>query len=182
MNTKPKRRSHRLRKPRVSPADRMAMDLLPAAQVAQGGYELTDIANDTDADHRKMVRSGERKTLRKLTKIEKLHRAGIIDKRQAAACEWYQSAYEECYEARVKIANWAATGGCSDRAFGHWPAGKFLEPGDNLFAFARKAISPAFLPMFERVVLHGRPLGKLTITFRMAAKRLAERLEGFVEL
>jgi len=36
--------------------------------------------------------------------------------------------------------------------------------------------------MFERIVLHGRPLGRLTISFRTAVRQLLDQIEGKVAL
>ncbi len=169
-------------KPKADPTIALAYATVPAIQVANDRFEICDVANHSDGDQRHMVRSGQKKTVRRLTKIEKLHKAGIIDKREALACEWYQAQYEEQYETRVKIADWAATGGSSDKTFGHWPAGALLERGDSWYLWARKSISPMTLPIFERVVIHGRPLGKLAITFRTAARQLLQHIEGKVAL
>ncbi len=175
-----KRKTNRIR---VSSAAQVARKIgLPEAQIANDDFVLTDVSNHSDAEQRHMVRSGEKKTVRRTTKIDQLHKRGIIDKREALACEWYQATYEEQYETRIKIADWGATGGSSDRAYGHWPVGAPLERGLNMYEFAREAINPAFVSMFERVVLHGRPLGKLAITFRSAARSVLKRIEGIVEL
>lgn len=169
------------RKQKQDPVLRQAKFIgVPSAQIRSGAFVLVDIANRTEQDQRHMVRSGEKRTIRRKTKIEKLRDAGVISTKEALACEWYQSAYEEYFETRVRIADWSGTCGSSDKAFGHWPVGMTLEPGDTLVEYARKSISPMFLPLFERVVLHGRPLGKLAITFRMAARQLLEAVEGRV--
>ncbi len=172
--------TRRIREPKVR---RLAKAIdMPQSQIDRGDYEACDVANRTDADQRHSVRSEQTRTIRKKTKLQKLKDAGIINSRELSACEWYQSTYEEHYETRVRIADWSATGGASDRAYGHWPAGVVLEPGMNMIEFARQGISPAVLPMFDRVVLHGRPLGKLAITFRTAARKLLEQIEGMVAL
>ncbi len=169
-------------KPKVDPTIALALATVPAIQVANDRFEICDVSNHSERDQRHMVRSGQRKTVRRTTKIDQLLKRGILDQREALACEWYQSTYENEYETRVKIADWSATGGSSDRAYGHWPAGLPLEPGLSMHEFARRAISPMVLPMFERVVLHGRPLGKLAITFRQAARQLLQHIEGKVAL
>ncbi len=168
---------------REAKPDRIARGAgVPEAQLGRASFTIVDVANHSEADQRHAVRSRQMRTVRRKTKIEKLRDALVISPREALACEWYQAAYEEHYETRVKIADWSATGGCSNRAYGHWPHGTTMKPGTSLLDYARQAINPAFLPMFERVVLHGRPLGKLAITFRTAARQLLEQIEGEVAL
>ncbi len=175
-------RSRSIKQPKKPLSVRIAEQIMPAAQVARGDYEVRDVANYNEADQRHMVRSGERKTIRRTTKIDQLLKRGIINDREALACEWYQSTYENEYETRVRIADWGGTGGSSDRAYGHWPAGTPLDNAESLYRFARQGIAAPFLPLFERVVIHGRPLGKLAITFRHAARQLLSHIEGKVAL
>ncbi len=142
------RTSTRIKNNKVDPATRIAREIdMPAAQITRGDIVLTDVVNFTDADQRHMTRQGKRQTIRKLTKIEKLQRAGIISAKEALACEWYHEAHSARYDVVCKV-----------------------------------AISPGLLPLFEKVVLLGRPMGKLAITFRTAARQLLSHIEGKVAL
>ena len=184
-------KSNRLRKPKADPTVKVALSIgIPLSQVANDRFVQCDVVNHTEADHRAMVRAlgtnminqDARRTLRRKPKIDQLRDRGIISDREAKACEWYQITYESEYETKVRIADWEAAGHCSDRAYGHWPVSMDLGPHISMFEYAREAIPPLVRPLFDRVVLHGRPLGKLALTFRMAAKRLLERIEDRVEL
>ncbi len=173
----------RIRKNRIDPATRKAREIgLPEAQNIRGDFTLHDIANHSEADQRHMVRSGKRETIRRYTKIEKLERAGVIDKREALACEWYATAHAMRFDTVGITARYgcASGGGCTN--FDHLPKTREQEEAFRNFEFARQAINPFFLPMFERVVLHGRPLGKLAITFRTVARQLLRHIEGRVAL
>lgn len=176
------KQSRKIRK-RPDPVARQARAVgVPEQQIRNGGLQLCDVVDFSAADTRKTVRSGERQTVRRQPKLHELYVRGVINIPELLACRWYQAQYEAQYETRVKIADWQATAGTSDKAFGHWPATDTLGPGANMWQLARQSINPAFLPLFERVVLHGRPLGKLAISFRSCARRVLETIEGQVEL
>ena len=172
-------RTNKIRKATECPTTKMERTIggsgLPAVQIGRGLHIIVDAPS---FEGEKNKSGSKAQTLRKLTRIDRLKRAGILDDREAKACEIYHEAFEGHYETRIKIADWSATGGSSDRAYGHWPTSMPLEPGMNMYQFLRAGISPIVLPMFERVVIHGRPLGKLAITFRHAARQLLSRLEG----
>ena len=169
-------------KAKADPATALAYATVPAIQVANDRFEICDVSNHSDGDQRHMVRSGQRKTVRRTTKIDQLHKRGIIDRREALACEWYASAHACRYDTVGITARYGESsgGGCTN--FDHLPKGRDQEMAYLHFSFARQAISPMVLPMFERVVLQGRPLGKLAITFRMAARQLLTHIEGKVAL
>lgn len=177
------RKSRRARKPRIDPVAKVALSIgVPKEQLANDNFERVDVQNWTEGDQRRTVRSGERQTIRRMPKVAELHRRGIIDKQELAACEWYVTQHE-FERQRIRIAQWDSEGGCaSDKAFGHWAPGRILEPGQSEFEFARAGINRFLLPMFERVVLHHRPLGRLTRSFRLAIHQLIERIEGRVQL
>lgn len=153
------------------------------------GLILVDVSNRSDTDQRHSVRSGETRTVRKLTRIERLHRAGTIERHEAAACQWYADAYSLGYDTIGCTANYAGAGGggrVSDHLFARYRA---QDEARANYAFARIAIPREFLPMFEAVVLEGRAiaeagtglyeqlsrsqkLGKLAATFRLTANLL----------
>jgi|SRR6185503_7467840 len=172
----------RLRKTREDPAIRIALAITTPEQARRGDLRIVDIANHSDADQRHMVRSGERKTIRRQSKVDELRVRGLLDDDEAKACEWYQTTYESEYVARLRICDWEGGSRSTDKAYGHWPAGKYLEPGDSLFEFAREGISPPIRLMFERVVLHGWPVGKLGILLKLAARQVMHRIEGRVNI
>lgn len=143
----------RSRKIKTNQAERLAARIMPAAQVARGGFEIHGVANHTDADQRYMVRSGEKKTVRKLTRIERLARAKIINADQLLACEWYASAYELGFQTIGCTVNYLGAGG------GGFGAGDLFsrysaqaEAREN-YHYARQAIPRRLLGIFEHVVL-----------------------------
>lgn len=131
---------------------------LPDAQIRQGNIAIRDIANRTDADQRKMVRSGETKTVRRLTRVELMVKAGVIGADQAGACEWYVTAHELGFGTVGCTANYGGAGG------GGFGAGHLLarykaqaEARENYY-YARQAIPGHLISLFEGVVLGaGRP-------------------------
>lgn len=176
-------RSNRIKRAKPDPTMIVANEIdLPTAQRVRANLVLVDVVNFTDADQRHMVRQAKRQTIRKLTKIEKLARAGIIDDREARACEWYAAAHAMRYDTTGTTARYGESNGGGRTNFDHMPKTKPQWEALEHYTMAREAICPTIRPMFDRVVIHGRPLGKLAITFRTAAQRLLAHIEGKVAL
>ena len=175
-------RTNKIRRANADPVVKLARTIVNAEQVAHGDWAIRDIANHSDADQRSMVRSGEKRTIRKKTKIEKLVTAKVLSAREGAACEWYADAHAMRYDTTGITAKYGDSAGGGKTNFDHLPKTREQEDAFRNFEFARAGISPMILPMFERVVLHGRPLGRLALTFRHAARQLLERIEGKVAL
>lgn len=175
-------RKARKRAARIPEDVRLALVLLPAGQARPGNFEAVDISNHSDWDQRAMVRSGERRTIRRKPKIDELVHRGIISHREAAACEWYAQAHALRYDTLGITSSYGCVGGRSSSNFDHLPKTREQQDAYENFEYARAGINPFMLGLFERVVLYGRPLGKLAITFRTAARQLLERIEGRVQL
>ncbi len=163
-------------------ANEMARALLPAAQAVKGDFSLVDVQNFSEADQRHMKRSGQIRTIRRKTRLEKLYLRKLLTVRELLACEWYQAQHEAENDTLVRIADWQASSPSSDKAFGHWPAGMILEPGQSMLEWAREAIPPIARPMFDRIVIQGQSAGKWGPAFKLVAARLLEHIEGKVEL
>ena len=176
-----KRNSRRARK-RNDPTAKIARKITTEAQVANGKFVLCDVSNHNDQDQRHMVRSGERQTIRRQPKFEELRIRKVISEPEAAACRWYLDTHAARYDTVGVTARYGtySSSGCSN--FDHLPKTKQQQDAWLHFSQARAAINPFFLPMFERIVLHGRPLGRLTISFRTAVRELLAQIEGKVEL
>jgi hypothetical protein len=172
----------RISKQKPDPTVLLALSIVPAAQVANGSFELCAVANHTEADQRDMVSLKRTRTIRRKTKIEKLRDAGIISAKEAMACEWYKAAHALRYDTTGVTMRYGSAGGGSCTNFDHLPKSREQEEAYQHFTYAREGINPFFLPMFERIVLYGRPLGKLSISFRTAARELLTRIEGEVAL
>ena len=176
------RKSRRIRKGREDPLVKLAKTIVPEGQVIKGRFEFHDVSNYSEDDQRHMVRSGNRKTIRRKSKIDELIVRGVIDKREALACEWYLKMHTARYDTTGITANLGGAGGRSNVNFDHLPKTRAQWQAYEDFEFARAGINRFILPMFERVVLYGWPLGKLGITFRLAVRQLLERIEGRVQL
>lgn len=163
-------------------ANEMARTVLPAAQYRKNGFALVDVQNHSEADQRHMKRSGQDRTIRRLTRIEKLVTRHVISKDEAKACEWYAAAHAARYDTTGTTANYGESNGAANTNFDHLPKTKLQWDALAHYDMAREAIPPMTRPMFDRIVLEGRPLGKLAITFRNAARRLLEHIEGKVAL
>lgn len=188
-----KRKTRRIRTPEQLAGQRARQLDLPAAQIARGDLRLAPVANWSEADQRHMVRSREQTTVRRLCRIEKLRAAGTIERHEPDACLWYAAQHALGYDTIACTANYSGVRG---GALG--PADLFAryraqtEARAN-FAFARAALPPAYLPLFEAIALDGKTIAdagaglyeqlgrsqraaRLRAAFRLVANRLHERI------
>lgn len=165
-------------------AIKLAGKLLPEGQAKPGEFALQDVQNQTEAQQRDMMRSDEKKTIRRRTRVEKLLDAQIIDRDEAAACEWYANAHAIGYETLGIVADYGRSGGGGgDCVVTHLAKYRAQQEARDDYAFARSAIPTILLPLFERVVLAGEALGGkgrehglMRMRFRVAASVLRERI------
>lgn len=155
---------------------------MPERQIERGGYVITETKVANEADYRDRIRSKQTFTVRKLTRIEKLKNRGVLDEREALACEWYAKAHAARYDTQGITANYGEAFSGGNTSFDHLPKTKLQWDALAHYDLAREAIPAPTRTMFERIVIHGRPLGKLALTFRMAARRLLNYIEGKVAL
>ncbi len=167
-------------------ATTLAKRLLPAGQARPGDFVLHDVQNRTEAQQRDMMRSEEKKTVRRRTRIEKLQAIGTIERHEAAACEWYAKAHSLGYDTLGITADYGSAGGGAGKVC-HLAKYQAQQEARDDYAFARAGIPAFLLPLFERVVLQGLSLGeasgaagralvKATAEFRLAANKLHERV------
>lgn len=182
MATRAVSRRSKPNKRRIPEDVKIARLILPEGQARAGRFVAVDISNHSEADQRKMVRSGERRTIRRKPKIDELMDRGIINREEAAACEWYAQAHSLRYETTGVTARYGQNSRSGRTDFDHLPKTRAQQEALDHFDYARAGINPFILGLFERVVLHGRPLGKLSRSFRLAAQQLLERIEGKVTL
>ena len=176
------RPSRKIRKPRITEDVKLARLILPAGQAKPGVFEAVDISNHSEADQRKMVRSGERRTIRRRSRLGCAPIRKMLTDREIAACEWYAAAYSARYETLGITANYAAAGGNGGSGFDHLPKTKQQEQALQYFDYARAGISPSVLELFEDVVLRCGLIGRRALAFKVAVLQLIERIEGKVEL
>jgi hypothetical protein len=172
-------RTNKIRKVRIDPEIKqrqsLEQDILPASQVGRGLYLVVDAPTFAGEVNRAGTKA---RTLMRKPRIMKLLDAGIINKREAEACEWYATRHAARYDVVGITARYGEQSGGGIKSYCHGP--KTPEQISALldYDFARAGISPMLLPMFERIVIDGRPLGRLAITFRQAARELLARLES----
>lgn len=169
---------YRTRKARIDPVVKLASSILPAAQVAQGGLVIRDVANHSEADQRASIRSGETKTVRKMTRVELLHKAGIITVEQMAACEWYLSAYELGYQTVGCTANYSGAGGGGFNGGHLMSRYKAQAEARENYHYAKQAIPEHLLGIFERVVIGPMDIRTLTKEGRLRFSMAAFLLHG----
>ena len=176
-------RSRRIKRDRVDPATRLARDIgMPSAQIIQGDFTVRDVANHTEADQRHSVRSGTTRTIYKLSRLQKLCRRLVIGEREAKACEAYANAHAMRYDTNGVTARYGEGGGCRQTNFDHLPKTPQQEAALRYFDDCRAAIRPNLLPMFERVVLYGQPIGRWSQPFQIAARQLLNHIETTIGL
>lgn len=175
-------RKQKRTKAKPDPVVMLALSIVPAAQVRNGQFEKCDISNHAEEDQRRMVRSGERTTIRRKPKFIQLYERGILNHREAAACEWYSTAHSMRYDTVGITANYCGVGGRSTTNFDHAPKSREQEEALREWSDARSAIDPMLVGLFERVVLHGMPLKNLVLSFKLATGQLLSKIEGRVQL
>jgi hypothetical protein len=151
-----------------------------------GAYERADVSNHSEDDQRAMVRRRGyskdkhegRSTLKRRSRFAELG----LRQEQAAACEWYADAYAQRYETQGITARYGEGVKSGNPNFDHLPKTPEQEDAGADFGFARSAISPSLLGLFENVVLHGGPIGSRRFGFVVAVDQLLERIEGRVNL
>jgi hypothetical protein len=177
-------------KPRKSKpplAERIARNIVPIEQVRRKDYTLADVANHTDAEQRHMVRSGEKKTIKRKTNIQVMVERGVLTREQGRLCEWYAEQHELGFATVGCTANYLGAGG---GGFGAMDLlARYAEQANarGNYAFAKAALGP-LAPLFEKVVLtrYGLPWGKrhrtslLHRTFDLAVRRLDEAVGHLV--
>lgn len=182
MASKPRR----TKKARLDPVMKLAKALgIPLEQ--RNGLAIVNVANHSDADQRASVRSGETETVRRLTRIELLTKAGVITQDQALACGWYANQHEMAFQTIGCTANYGGAGG------GGFGAGDLLaryraqsEAREN-YRYARQAIPEHLVGTFECIVLGtGRPPHMMPkadkLRFSLAAFLLHEQIGHMLAL
>jgi hypothetical protein len=163
-------------------ATKLAATILPEEQVKPRLFAVSDVSNHSDEDQRYMLRSGQKKTIRRLTAIGRLVALRTISRREGAICQWYADQHEQGFEvSNGCTANYLGTGG------GGFGMDDLLARHNNQaiarqnYDQARKAIDPRLIGLFERVVLGKLGLGeaggkerysRLSRSFRLAVDQL----------
>lgn len=177
-----KQRSRKI-KPGRSEAERIIAAIVPDGDAARVGLVLADVANQTDADQRHMVRSEQTRTVRRLTRIERMARAGMIEKHHVAACEWYAAAHALGYDTLGITARYGEGTGGGNGGHTHMARYKAQREAREDYHFAREALPAPCLDIFESVVLNGNPVthghsGREAINRRLRFVVCADVLHG----
>jgi hypothetical protein len=172
------RNSRRIRKLREDPTVKLALSITTPEQARHGIREV-DVANHSDADQRASVRSKETRTIRKLTRVELLTRAGIITPDQALACEWYGDRYQLAFDyGQGTCANYSGAGGSGGLGWDHGARSVAQGEARGDLEYARQAIPGWLLTDFERVVIGPMDIRTLTKEGRLRFSLAAFKLHG----
>jgi hypothetical protein len=170
--------SRRLRKKRVDPVVKLARTILPEEQSSKGDLAIRDVANHSEADQRATVRSKERETVRRLTRVELLHKARIIDADQMAACEFYLNAYELGYQTIGCTANYMGAGGGGFGSSDLLARYKAQSEARENFQYAKHAIPGHLRNTFDRIVIGPMDIRTITNQQRLEFSLAAFLLHG----
>lgn len=168
------------KRPRMDPAVKLARTggvkggpILPEAQIVAGRLAVRDVANHSDADQRDSLSLKRTQTVRRLTRVELLNRAGIIDSDQQAACEWYLDAYEVGYQTIGCTANYLGAGGGGFGSSDLLARYKAQAEARENYLYARIAIPYHMRKLFDRIVIGPMDIRTITkqerLEFGMAA-------------
>jgi len=167
------------RRIREAKPDRIANSIgVPTAQQGRGSFTIVDVANHSEADQRHAVRSRQMRTVRRKPKLMQLYDARVLTLDGYKACLWYHDLHALGYDTVGITANYEGGAGGGQTSFTH--LARYREQGRAriAYAFARDGVDATLRPLLERVVLHGRPIGRLTLSFRRAVDQLIERAES----
>lgn len=146
------------RKVKTDPVEKLALSIIPDQQYRGGSFAIRDISNHSEADQRTMVRSGNKQTIRRKTRIEMLRDSGVINQEQAVACEWYAAAHELGFGTIGCTANYAGAGGGVFGSSDLLARYKAQSEARENFYYARQSIPAHLIPSLDAVALEtGRP-------------------------
>ena len=169
-------------KRQADPALVLARTITTRAQARKGAFVIADVANFTVADQRDMESLKRTKTIRRTPKLTTLVNSKAITPSQAQNCQWYIDRFCEAYEAVPgQAASYVGAGSRGTPNYGHDARTTWQIDARQRFAKARAAISPGLVFLFEKVVLHSRPVGRLGISFRTAVEQLEAHLVSIGE-
>jgi hypothetical protein len=171
------RNSRRIRKQRVPKLEKLALSITTPEQARHGLREV-DVANFSDADVKDADSLKRLKTVRKLTRVELLTRAGVITPDQALACEWYLTAYELGYQTVGCTANYLGAGGGGFGASDLLSRYKAQGEARENYLYAKQAIPEYLIGLFDRVVLGPLDIRTLTKEERLRFSLAAFLLHG----
>jgi hypothetical protein len=170
-------KSRRIRKQRVPKLEKLALSITTPEQARHGLLEV-DVANHSDADVKDADSLKRLRTVRKLTRVELLTRAGVITSDQALACEWYLSNYELGYQTVGCTANYLGAGGGGFGASDLLSRYKAQAEARENYSYAKQAIPGHLLGLFDRVVLGPLDIRTLTKEERLRFSLAAFLLHG----
>jgi hypothetical protein len=129
---------------------------LPDAQRTPGRVEIVTV---------QQVGHGPRvteQTIRKLTRVEMLHRHGVLTADEAAACEWYADQAAMAWDTSVGTSSYEPRSGGGSATAPDRLMAKNIEIASarSRYAAARAAIPEALAPLFEAVVCRNELIGE----------------------
>lgn len=162
--------SRKIRKLREDPTLKLARTIgVPKAKA--GDFRICDAPNPT---------AGQNTTVRRLTRIEQMAKAGLITPDQAQACEWYADNHCRAYdEGQGTTANYGGVGGGGGLGWDHGARSLAQREARDNIDYARLAIPSHLLGVFEAITLGtGRPIQMLPKTDRLRFSQAAWHLHG----
>ena len=119
---------------------------LPEAQCDPSNLEVVA----TKRDEGKVLAS---KTVKKLTRVKRLEVAGVLEKHEAIACQWYANTHEMAFHTTGTTANYGGAGGGSPMTSFDL-LGKYAEQVDARedYAMATKGWHPNHVLAFEGII------------------------------
>jgi hypothetical protein len=167
-------------------AQRRHLQLVQKAAAFAGVPEAQRGANDIELVRAPQVENHPtpvRHTVRRLTAIEKLERAGVLERHHKAACEWYANAHELGFMTSCRTSNFegASGGGCStaELLIGH--DNQRIARDD--YHWGRTFIPTMYLALFERLIIGGEKLTAVaTGSFTQKRTRAREKTVHALQL
>lgn len=181
-------------------ANDMARSLLPAASICfddkshsrarKTAFVLVDVQNHSEADQRHMTRSGQKKTIRRKTHIQKLVAQRQLTEAQGAICKWYADQHEQGFATVGCTANYGGAGGGGFGSYDLLARYQAQAIARNNYTTARLSLG-MLASLFERVVIHETPIAepgqrgiatRLRCSLSLAIQRLDQAIGHLVEM
>lgn len=141
--------------------DIAAVSGLPEAQ--RDADSLIIVPTGVDGKPRPIV-----KTVRKLTRVEKLVKRSVLTRDEGEACEWYAELHATAWDTTKVTADYEGGGGRSGSAFASHPAmakSQLIANARSQYASARGAIPERYAGVFEAIVCRNEMLGMAALMF-----------------
>lgn len=116
-----------------------------------------------------------KETVRRLTRIEKLARSGVLEPHEASACSWYAERYATALDGSCRTSNFEGRSGGGAGVEGHIARSVHVMRALDDYRWARAFIPSVYLEVFEAIIARSDTIAQIAAeTFADKARSQAE--------